>query len=97
MKRNHKKAKRSNFLLAAEGIYFGHANLYHVNSLSFPVSKWCCNVLANMGCISLSPEQRMFRDLFYPGFKVASGGWWEMDEGEERILALLLCAEMLRR
>jgi hypothetical protein len=102
MKNIHKKAKRSNFLLAAEGVFIHHKVpslrvLQITENRHAETSLWCCNMLGNMDCECYSPEREMFNEYFNPGFKVTSGGWWECHECEPRMLALLLCAEMLRR
>ena len=100
MTNRHKKSKRSTFLLAAEGVFIGYEILGQVGfteSGDIVSSRWCCNMLKNLGCMYYSPEQEMFSAYFDPGFKVTGGGWWEMAECEPRILALLMCAEMLRR
>ena len=101
MKNSHKKAKRSNFLIAAEMIHLGHTRgefeKITVGERNMWCSKWCCNVLCMLAACCDSTEQEMFKDYFYPGFNDGGGGWWHRDDCESRVLALLLCAEMLRR
>ena len=101
MKNSHKKAKRSNLLLVAEMVQLGHAHgEWHtiaVNDRNVQCSKWCCNALESLMGTKYSHEAELLRDHFDPGYIVEGGGWWNRNESEPRLLALLLCAEMLRR
>jgi hypothetical protein len=93
MKSIRKGAKRSIFLAAAEAVFNAH------NKGKTDSDLWCCNALDRGRSLGdSSKEVGMFRYYFDPGFEVEiSGGWWEIDECEPRVIALLLCAEMLRR
>ena len=103
MKNSHKKAKRSNFLILAEMVHVAHADgLFAsviVSGREVYCSRWCCNSMAALlGDREQGAEQRVLIDYFYPKETVfAGGGWWASDDCESRIVALLLCAEMLRR
>lgn len=103
MKNSHKKAKRSNFLILAEMVHVAHAEgpfaSMDVNDRNVYCSRWCCNSMASLlGNREQSAEQRVLKDYFDPKEPVfAGGGWWASDDCESRIVALLLCAEMLRR
>ena len=99
MKNSHKKAKRSNFLIAAELVQHGQEvnqwDKIEVGARHLSCSKWCCNALDNLDA---AYELDLFKAYFDPGVKEGfGGGWWDMRECEARLLALLLCAEMLRR
>lgn len=98
MKNSHKKAKRSNFLFAAEMVQHGH-EVNQWDEITFDertvyCSKWCCNALNNLDA---AYELDLFKAYFFPGEIQFGGGWWDRSECEARLLALLLCAEMLRR
>jgi hypothetical protein len=101
MKNSHKKAKRSNFLLAAEMVFLGHT-VYdfaeiEVNGRTLQCQLWCCINLESVAGTYYSSDMDLFKECFDPGVRAVSGGWWQRRECEARVLALLLCAEMLRR
>jgi hypothetical protein len=105
MKNSHKKAKRSNFLIAAEAVDKANGTTSFVrflddnvdNPKNFWVSPWACNVLCDIGCGEISPEQDLFKSYFKPDSIASCGGWWHKNEVDARVIGLLLCAEMLRR
>lgn len=98
MKNSHKKAKRSNFLFAAEMVHHAHEfdewDKITDGERTVYCSKWCCNALKSLHA---DHELDLFAAYFFPGEIQFGGGWWDSNECEARLLALLLCAEMLRR
>ena len=95
---SRKNPLRSVFLLAAEKQLLRplQSSMFACNNLSYAYREL---ILHNSGW-SFEPtaEHKMFRKYFLTEGRSGPGGaWWGDSDQEARILALLLCAEMLRR
>lgn len=97
------KPKRSVFLLAAEIQHsLRKGGFKPKNGLSQPSKFACLNIAAARIELGLqdgvlhTPEALMLQELFKPSLCSTYEGWWG-NNNEPRILALLLCAEILRK
>lgn len=94
------KPRASVFLAAAQRIHaYKVGDATNWLTPDEDTNMFCCTALSDAGGGWGSPEEPMLRDLFEP--KTHGTGWWKPLRGqahdyESRILALLLCAEMVK-
>lgn len=105
--KSSKNPLRSNFMLAAEMMFCHGAKVDFDAIPSAWPSRYCCDNINKVGeengrPYNTSPEFFFFEKIFKKDAAPDCwGGWWPDAENgqvdEPRVLALLLCAEMLRR